>query len=60
MISKKVSIILTIILTIIGIFLGGIVGRIFNVNMRICMICGAAIGFIAGIIIEKFTKSKKK
>lgn len=56
MISKKVS----IILTIIGIFLGGIVGRIFNVNMRICMICGAAIGFIAGIIIEKFTKSKKK
>ena len=56
MISKKVS----IILTIIGIFLGGIVGKIFNLNMRICMICGAAIGFIIGIIIESFVNKKDK
>lgn len=56
MISEKIS----ILLMIIGVFLGGFVGKIFYLNMRICMICGAAIGFIVGIIIEKFKKSKDK
>ena len=56
MISKKIS----IILAIVGIFLGGIIGNIFYLNIRACMICGAAIGFIVGIIIEKFKKSKDK